>query len=97
MATGKDISAPAVDVLNENPTLTLSGKNVKILIYSPTENWPKVNFEPDFIWFLDPPDAISVLSLIDLPFDRIAENFLKLSHFLEFSLGEDFATFSLCK
>ena len=51
-----------------------SSKNVKILLYSPTENWPKAIFEPDSIWFLDPPDALRVLSSIDLPVERIEES-----------------------
>ena len=60
--------------LPQRPPEPNSSKNVKILLYSPTENWPKAIFEPDSIWFLDPPDALRVLSSIDLPVERIEES-----------------------
>ena len=66
--------SPKPPRLPQRPPEPNSSKNVKILIYSPTENWPKVIFEPDSIWFLDPPDALRVLSSIDLPLGRIARN-----------------------
>ena len=66
--------SPKPPRLPPRPPEPNSSKNVKILLYSPTENWPKAIFEPDSIWFLDPPDALRVLSSIDLPVERIEES-----------------------
>ena len=51
--TGSDISAPGVNLHNENPTLTLSGKNRLYHFYPSNKNHRDLNFWTSGVVFRD--------------------------------------------